>query len=251
MRQIYVEDFDSWRSQSRCLISSNISPDELVWESEDQPSFFEDEKLQDKDNVNFNVPKEFISLAKAASCHRNQEKWSLLYRILWRLIFEEKNLLRIHTDNDVFQLNLMRKQVARDAHKMKAFVRFREVGENEYVAWHEPEHLIVQHIAAFFVRRFNAMKWTILTPDESAIWDGDKLCFSEGVPRSKAPNADEMEEMWKTFYKNIFNPARIKVKMMKSEMPTKYWHTMPETALINEMLEGADKRVKKMIEDNA
>ena len=48
----------------------------------------------------------------------------------------------------------MAKEVRRDIHKMRAFVRFREVaGANEprFVAWFEPDHHIVRANAAFFV----------------------------------------------------------------------------------------------------
>ncbi|MCY7398164.1 MAG: UdgX family uracil-DNA binding protein, partial [Sphingomonas bacterium] len=51
-----------------------------------------------------------------------------------------------------------------------------------------------------------------------------------------------------TYYASIFNPARVKVKAMTKEMPKKYWKNMPETALIGELLAGAQKREAAMIE---
>ena len=44
----------------------------------------------------------------------------------------------------------MEKAVRRDIHKMRAFVRFRKIGEGDderYVAWFEPEHFIVERNA--------------------------------------------------------------------------------------------------------
>ncbi len=49
--------------------------------------------------------------------------------------------MQIATDDDMHGLLMMEKAVRRDAHKMKAFVRFREViedGQTHYVAWHRP-----------------------------------------------------------------------------------------------------------------
>ncbi len=190
-------------------------------------------------------------MAKAVCCFRSDLKWGLLYKVLWRLTNGEKHLLNIATDNDIHKLRAMEKEVRRDNHKMKAFVRFRKLEEHDlYIAWHEPSHLIVKRVAPFFVRRFAAMNFAILTPDDSCYWNKEQLVFGEGLPRKYALKKDDIEELWKVFYRNIFNPARIKIKMMKSEMPVKYWHTMPETALIPMMLEEAEKRVKKMIEDN-
>ena len=49
----------------------------------------------------------------------------------------------------------MSKQVARDIHKMHAFVRFREVQDEDgphYIAWHRPDHFIVRPASSFFAR---------------------------------------------------------------------------------------------------
>lgn len=229
---------------------ADIAPEHIIWVEAEAESLFGNANhvLEPVINKPLTVNKNFIAMAEIAACYREVEKWDTLYRILWRLQHDEKHLLKISVDPDIEALNKMIRRVRRDSHKMKAFVRFRQVGDNDYIAWHEPQHYVLRRTAPFFSRRFSTMNWAILTPDESVSWDGNALSFSDGVPRSQAPAPDAMEEMWKTFYRNIFNPARIKTKMMKSEMPVKYWHTMPETALIPSMLEEADARVKKMLE---
>ena len=98
---------------------------------------------------------------------------------------------------------------------MKAFVRFRE-DEARFAAWFEPDHYVLERTAPFFVRRFAAMQWAILTPYRSAAWDGDNLLFGDGTRREDAPRGDAMEDMWRTYFASIFNPARLKVSMMKS-----------------------------------
>ena len=58
------------------------------------------------------------------------------------------------------KLDELARTVRRDIHKMRAFVRFREVTDAEgprFVAWFEPEHHIVRANARFFVDRFAAM----------------------------------------------------------------------------------------------
>ena len=199
----------------------------------------------------FNVDRKFISLAQTVGFHRDPTRWNLLYRILWRIAGDEPHLLQITTDDDVLRLHKMEKEVRRDAHKMKAFVRFRKVirdGVEYFIAWHRPDHRIVRKVAPFFSRRFKGMNWTILTPDESVVWDQESLKYGDGVPRSAAPDFDELEELWKTYYANIFNPARVKVKMMKSEMPVRHWATLPEADIIADLLTAAPTRVEEMIE---
>jgi DNA polymerase len=121
-------------------------------------------------------------------------------------------------------------------------------GGTRYVAWFEPDHHIVRSNAGFFVRRFANMAWSILTPELCAHWDGAELHFTPGATRADAPDGDPVEETWKTYYAAIFNPARVKVKAMTKEMPRKYWKNMPETALVGQLLAGAQAREAEMVD---
>ncbi len=145
-------------------------------------------------------------------------------------------------------------EVRRDLHKMRAFLRFREMEDEEgtrFVAWFEPDHHIVRANAGFFVDRFAAMRWSILTPDLSLHWDGKALSEGPGAARGDAPSGDPIEEVWKTYYASIFNPARMKVGAMLKEMPRKYWKNMPETALVPGLIARAQARESGMISKGA
>ena len=202
------------------------------------------------DSPAFNVTAAFMQLAKVVGCHRDVRRWDLLYQLLFRLAHEEKNLLRIGTDPLTHALHIMQQSVRRDAHKMKAFVRFRRVeeeGQEHYIAFHEPDHYVVPLIAPFFMRRFAPMVWTILTPDISVHWDLQSLTYGPGVNAADAPQADQLEGLWRDYYRATFNPARIKINMMKREMPVRYWKHMPETTMIAKMLAEAPARERAML----
>src|SRR5690606_13183137 len=145
----------------------------------------------------------------------------------------------------------MAKNVGRDIHKMHAFVRFRELPGNgsrrRFGAWFEPEHHTLEPGAAFFVKRFADMDWLIATPGLTARFEGSKLSFEEGGTQPHLPE-DASEALWATYFANIFNPARIKLDAMRSEMPKKYWKNLPETRLIPSMLADAEERVERMRE---
>ena len=198
------------------------------------------------------VPREFLQAAGFVACHRDPGRWELLYRLLWRLNRGEPHLLKVATDEDVFRLNRMTSSVRRDVHKMKAFVRFRSVagpdGGETFVAWHRPDHDIVRLAAPFFVRRFGVMSWAILTPVGSAFWDRRTLTFGAGVAPSSRPREDELEDLWRAYYAATFNPARANPKAMTREMPVRHWPTLPEAALIPELLRESASRVDVMIE---
>ena len=254
MISVDVSTFADWRVKARQLINQNIAPSLILWSNTNssQSTLFQEECLP---NVfapaqQFFIPKPFLPLAQEVAYHRNEAKWDKLYALLWRLTHGEKHLLSISSDELMHELLMMQKSISRDAHKMKAFVRFckfhTEDDEEHYLAWYKPDHLIVRKVAPFFQRRFEVMKWTIVTPDETVHWNGDALTFSAGKNMPHNP-IDELEYLWQTYYKAIFNPARVKIKAMKSEMPVKYWHNLPETRIIPELLKEAPQRVAEML----
>ena len=72
----------------------------------------------------------------------------------------------------------------------------------------------------------------------SAHWDGEELTFGPGAHRVAMRPPRTRRGAWRTYYQNIFNPARLKVKAMQAEMPKKYWRNLPEASLIP----GYDRR---------
>ncbi len=251
MISVEVDSYEGWRDAARGLLHQGVPPEEVDWTGGEESLFGADDTVRGAAVKAPRVPKTFGPLAESAACFRSPDRWPLLYRILWRLNHDEAHLLEIASDPDVIKLKRMASEVGRDIHKMHAFVRFRKIhdadGQELFVAWHEPTHLVVERATPFFARRFAAMRWSILGPDRCAYWDGRELTFGPGLTRAHAPTGDEMEELWGTYYRHIFNPARIKLGAMMGEMPKKYWHTMPETALIPEMLAEAGQRVEQMM----
>ena len=200
------------------------------------------------------VPRDFVRLCESLILHRDPARFALMYRLLWRMT-EQPDLRHDPLDADRLRAHHMARAVARDKHKMHAFVRFRPVaqpdGQTVHMAWFEPDHFITEANAGFFIRRFTQMHWAILTPDACVRWDGTHLHTSPGAQRSDAPPPDAGEALWLTYYRHIFNPARLKLNMMKKEMPTRYWHNLPEAALISELTHTAHERAARMVEAEA
>ena len=251
MTRVWAENFEEWRSTARNLLTAGRTPEEVYWEENGYQNLFDKvEFLTPISSPNTKVPADFVSLANGIACHRNPEKWSLFYRTLWRLAHGEPHLLKIATDPLIHRLRRMDGEIRRDAHKTKAFVRFRLLQENDedhYIAWHRPDHKVLPLVAGFFQRRFAVMKWSIVTPDQSLAWDGEALKWGSGLPASEVAHEDKFEDVWRTYYRATFNPARIKIKMMKQEMPVRHWATLPEARIIPDLLSEAETRVETMI----
>jgi probable DNA metabolism protein len=240
-------DFAGWRDAARTLALADVQADEILWTVvETSPRSNLPEPPAEAE---LRVPREFVERAETVICHSDPERFAFLYHLLCRLR-HEPSLLKIASDPDIRRFETMEKAIRRDIHKMRAFVRFRKIeidGEDRYIAWFEPSHFIVERNAPFFVRRFTGMKWSILTPYGSAYWDGETVTFGPGASKADAPADDGAEELWRTYYQNIFNPARLKPKAMQAEMPKKYWRNLPEASLIPGLITGADEAAKEMV----
>jgi DNA polymerase len=240
------DDFEGWRDAARNLAEAGVPAEAVVWQIEGEAQDLFGAEAPSAVVPSFQVPREFVDLARDVVCHSNAERFALLYAMLLRLR-ADRNAIDDEADPLVRRLNDLARGVRRDIHKMHAFVRFREI-DGQFVAFFEPEHHILRRAASFFVNRFANMHWSILTPELSIHWDGERLQEGPGATRADAPSGDPLEETWRTYYSSIFNPARLKVGAMLKEMPKKYWRNMPETSLVQPLIAGARQREIDMID---
>ncbi|WP_341861697.1 UdgX family uracil-DNA binding protein [Gymnodinialimonas sp. 57CJ19] len=239
----------AWRDAARDLLSAGVAPCDIVWgDHRAEPDLFAAQTALPQGQAP-KVPRSFMSMAQTVVWHSDPERFARLYAFAWRLQ-SAPHLMSDRGDADLAHLRRLEKNVHRCQHKMKAFVRFRDIttpGANRrsFAAWFEPTHHTVEPTADFFVRRFSDMDWRILTPDVSAIFIGGELTFEEGHAKPDLPE-DAGEQLWITYFRNIFNPARLMVSAMQSEMPKKYWKNLPEAASIPDMIAGAPARAREM-----
>lgn len=246
-------DLAGFRRAVRQLLAGRVAPEEVAWVSAAAPDLFGAAPEGEAPAVS--LPKDVAELIGLVVCHRDPERYGLLYRLVWRVAEGERRLLETPSDPLVHRLEAMAKAVARDLHKMHAFLRFRRVetadGGERFFAWFEPEHFIVERAAEFFIDRFRAMDWTIVTPVGSLHWDRETLTSGPPGSRAEAPAGDAVEAGWLAYYESIFNPARVNPVAMRAEMPKKYWRNMPEAKSIPALIQTAPSRVREMIEKEA
>lgn len=250
------DDFDAWRELARVMAAARIPPECITWSADGQGErdLFgmanRDAASMPSARRSVRANRAFLRLAGTIILHRDPARFALLYRLLWRLQ-DDPHLMEKSSDRDIYRLTIMARNVRRDIHKMRAFVRFRVIEEadsvDRYVAWFEPGHHILRANADFFLNRFASQRWSILTPDLCLHWDGERLTETPGASRQDAPSEDAAEDLWQRYYAAIFNPARLKVAMMVNEMPRRYWKNLPEARLIPELIAGAQAREAAMV----
>ncbi len=233
------------------------------------------------------LPRAFVDAAREVFLHADPMRLPLIHRLALR-IADRAEAWADPLHEDRLQFDRFQREVRREIHKMHAFVRFRRIdgrdggvfgaGDGDavvagealdvaraadapdavavgadladvrHVAWFEPAHHVLEAAAPFFARRFATMRWAILTPRASVEWDGVALAFGPGARREDAPPADAGEALWLAYYRSIFNPARVKVAMMKREMPVRFWKNLPEAAQVSELLAEAPRRSQHMVD---
>ncbi|HEX5660416.1 MAG TPA: TIGR03915 family putative DNA repair protein, partial [Polyangiales bacterium] len=157
-----AHDFAGFRVAARSLIEEHVRPEEVAWvdPAAQQTSVFGEATNIQAAPATFKVPRRFVELAELAAMYRSEDRFALLYRVLFRIAHGAARLLEDELDPDVHELMRRVKSVKHDEHRMHAFVRFRQV-EGVFVAWYRPEHPIVRLTAPFFQRRFAAQQWSI------------------------------------------------------------------------------------------
>lgn len=242
-------DPDGFRRAVRQLVAEEVPPEDVAWTSGDRPALFGEVSIAEAPALA--LPRAVADLVGLVVCHRDPERYALLYALIWRVLHGERDLLALASDPLVHRLSMMAKAIRRDIHKMHAFVRFRAVPADDgehFVAWFEPDHFILERAAPFFVDRFRSMRWSILTPVGSLHWDGAALAVGPAADRRDQAGKDIIEESWRGYYESAFNPARVNPTMMRAEMPKRYWRNLPEASLIPGLVRSAASRVDAMTE---
>jgi len=240
----------AWRAEARRLAGLGVPPEAVLWHvGEGTADLFAAAPAATTAPIRLNLPRAAIDSIETALHHADPERFARAYTVVLRLA---KGTLRWgdRLDPALARVLAQEQAVRRDIHKMHAFVRFREVTgpdapRRAFAAWFEPEHPIIERAAPFFTRRFGDMDWVIATPTLTARFENGRLDYAE-TQDATPPPGDAAEDLWRAYFANIFNPARLMVKAMRSQMPRKYWHDLPEAALIPDLIRTAPARAAEM-----
>ena len=186
-------DFAGWRAAARALRLQRVEPERVAWTVEAGALPLASEK-----DLAFTAPRAFLGLARDVVLHRSEERFSLLYKILWRLA-ATPDLLRYPADPHVARARALALDVDRAAQRMKAFTRFHPIETAEgdaYLAWFEPGQRVTERVAPFFARRFPA-RFAVLTPDVCVFRDRGPVRLAPGIEPADAPGEDQLAACWR------------------------------------------------------
>lgn len=184
------------------------------------------------------IPRELLSWLKTAACFRAPDRWSLLYRVLWRWTRAERNVLDLD-DPDGALLDQRIKAVEHETADLLLLTLFRRrepsMQPPELVGWYEPHHDLLERAAALFATPMGDSTWMLATPYGAAFWNGmllridrppaeqhqqTTLALPESAMTGEALTSMPTEALWLAYYASAFNGQ-------PSPVPLRYWRTPP------------------------
>ena len=103
-----VTNFEQWRAMARSLLMAGVRFDEVTWEgsnslfnggTDDPAPAFRGEAPR----INSRV----LELVETLSHYRSAARWELMYRLVWRSVNDNSQLLQDRADADVSRAELM------------------------------------------------------------------------------------------------------------------------------------------------
>ena len=255
-RPVLVHCFDEWRLAARDLLAHKVAPHLVQWIShKDDGDLFAQEAEPEapgavkQGSATVRISRRLMDMLQTAACCRVPNRWAFLYLVLWRWQQGEKEVISA-ADPDGAKLHAMVKAVHREEHDMHAYIRFRErkeeAGAPRFVAWFEPSHDVLPQVARHFAARMGRITWMIATPEASVMWDGATLHSTGPLMRGPEDIDDAGEALWLTYYRSIFNPARLNADLMHGHIPSRFWKNLPEGSVVPEMVSQAAAGARKV-----
>lgn len=176
-------DFVTWRHAARHFVQANVPPEALTWRvaatEQEQPWSAIQQEGQSADQPVLNLSRRFVGILGQALQASDPERFTLMYRIVYRLACKELALTDGH-DSDLQQLRQLVTAVRADTLKFRiTFSAFSAQITNALLPY-TPAHYILEANSNYCSRR-NARPWQVVTPYRRMEWTGNGIRFAAGT----------------------------------------------------------------------
>ncbi len=146
----------------------------------------------------------------------------------------DKDDLHTATEERLLRIRHLIREVGREIHKMKGFVRFKHVGKKLKYGYMKPEHDIGLMISEWFAERFPGI--IIILGNEEESWVS--ILTEKGIESEKsgelkntveeladilgAETEKGFEDLWEKYYKSQYAEERKNIELFQKNMPEKF-----------------------------
>lgn len=155
-------------------------------------------------------------------------------------IEQNKNVLSDFGHLHVLQLNQQLKKIAREKHRMEAFVRFQLTKDQLYYATVEPDFNVIPLLIKHFQERYADQRWLIFDRkrDYGIYYDLNMTEFVtfENVlddPENNPFHEKELtyQTLWKDYFKSTTIASRKNTRLHLQHVPRRYWKYLTEKGI--------------------
>ncbi|TWO72875.1 DUF4130 domain-containing protein [Caenimonas sedimenti] len=222
MPRLISTNFDSFATQAGVLLTGGVHPASVSWDvdpgsavppNEVPPVLAPKGGVQRRAGRSAVVPASFVKASEYVVRHRDDDRFDVLYRLLWRFVHEAAHR-PTRDDPDMHRVLLMAHAVRRNIHKLKMQTRLRAIPEASLpggallVGWCEPAHRVLEPLAQWLAKQHAGACWMLLSPQGSAYWDTALLHYAAGL--DAAPARDAADEDWTRRWHALFPLAAAK-----------------------------------------
>ena len=232
---IYNNSFLSLLTLISYLIKNKIKPYKIKDDSY-IPNLLEEIinfNLEDEKNIINNINQEFGSFVLKVMYYvylsNNEKKELIIYYLFRNSLKYRKTILSYRNLNCVNEALKIFKYVGNENHKLKRFLRFKELKKGILYAEMEPTNNIIELLSFHFKKRLRGEYWIIYDKKRAIYSIYDKKDFylvkKEDVNLEIELDDKELnfESLWQEFYDTIGIKERKNDRCRMNFMPKKYW----------------------------
>lgn len=138
----------------------------------------------------------------------------------------------LHGEPIVFEVQRIEKKVSFEVHRLKGLIRFSELEGGVLYSGIEPDHDIVEFLAAHFCDRYKNEPFIIhdMKRDKALVAYKREWYITEftEMPAELSEKEGQYRELWKQYFENMAIKERINSRCQKNLMPVRYWKNLTE-----------------------
>ena len=244
MNNIYIYDgtFSSLLALIEELNNLNIIPDDIKSEEEyncgilDETIYLKINNKEEKvEHLRKRITKNIFVNMYYVYLSNNNNKEMIIYDFYKLGVKYQNNIFGYRYYDSVNETIKISKYVLHEAHKLKGFLRFKEMKNGFLYAKYSSTNNVLGILANHFKKRFRNDFWIINDEERCnyAIYDKKKVIYiteKEIVSLNLDINnkENEIEDLWKTFFKTVAIKERTNKRCQMNFMPKKYWNNIIE-----------------------
>ena len=236
MNNIYLYDgsFDSLINLIYTLIDNNIIPNDIKTDEYNNliDNFIYLKELKEYDNI---LSNELMYIIYKVYLSNDERKELILYYFIKNALIYKNKIFDHKYLNCVLHVLRINKNVSSEAHKLKGFLRFKELKNNVFYAEMSPKNNVIFLLAEHFKKRLSNEYFLIKDTGRNiyAFYDKTNIMYlnDEDIKELNLninDNELEIESLWKSFFNTIGIKERKNYKTQRNFMPKRYWKYMIE-----------------------